>query len=145
MWVHSTHRDEHIVTQHNFFSNLHYQVIDPRVLLNTGEQLRQYQAILQDWRASPAKLRVPPIAHGIHYSVSMSISLLYAYDIQHMTDEQLWQARKVVEASVHPATNEIINPLFRMAAFVPINLPICYFMITTTSPTTMLFWHWVNQ
>ena len=40
------------------------------------------------------------------------------------TDEMLWEAKKIVDAIIHPATGE---PMFlpgRMSAFVPMNVPI---------------------
>lgn len=61
------------------------------------------------------------------------------------SDEELWKAKRLIDSSVHPYTGEPIFPLFRMGAFTPVNIPICYAMINFTSPWAQLFVHWMNQ
>eukprot|EP00474_Spongospora_subterranea_P010205 CRZ10663.1 hypothetical protein [Spongospora subterranea] len=61
------------------------------------------------------------------------------------SDQSLWEARSVVEAVVHPDTGKPIPILFRFSAFVPVNLPICVGMLTTTTVPGTIFWQWVNQ
>ncbi|RHY96842.1 hypothetical protein DYB37_003398 [Aphanomyces astaci] len=52
-------------------------------------------------------------------------------------DADLWKARRVVETVFHPQTGEKLPVLFRMPAFVPVNIPICSGMIL--APPTVLF------
>ncbi|ETV66042.1 hypothetical protein, variant [Aphanomyces astaci] len=61
-------------------------------------------------------------------------------------DADLWKARRVVETVFHPQTGEKLPVLFRMPAFVPVNIPICSGMIL--APPTLfntVFWQWINQ
>ena len=61
-------------------------------------------------------------------------------------NEELWEARRVVEATCHPETQEPIIPLFRFAAFAPANIPICTLLIwPNPSPALAVFGQWVNQ
>ncbi|RQM23944.1 hypothetical protein B5M09_004269 [Aphanomyces astaci] len=53
-------------------------------------------------------------------------------------DADLWKARRVVETVFHPQTGEKLPVLFRMPAFVPVNIPICSGMILAP-PTTVPF------
>ena len=64
------------------------------------------------------------------------------------TDAELWQARSICEACVHPRDRQPVFPLFRMAAFMPVNLFIVPFMLlpgTIASPTRTILIHWFNQ
>ena len=45
------------------------------------------------------------------------------------TDEQLWRARRVKEAIIHPDLGEKIPLLFRMSFFAPANVPLVAGMI----------------
>ena len=62
------------------------------------------------------------------------------------TDDDLWNARILQSAVLHPDTKQPIPAAFRVCAFVPANIPICAGMLMT-APTTfnVLFWQWVNQ
>ncbi len=62
-----------------------------------------------------------------------------------MTDEALWEAKKKIDGVIHPTFQEEISPIFRMAAFVPVNLPIVAGMLATTSVQGQLFWQFTNQ
>ncbi|KAI9914809.1 hypothetical protein PsorP6_008031 [Peronosclerospora sorghi] len=64
----------------------------------------------------------------------------------HLTDSELWTLRQVYEATVHPQTGETVPTLFRLSAFVPVNIPICAGMLLA-SPTlgNTIFWQWINQ
>eukprot|EP00923_Selenidium_pygospionis_P010203 GHVN01017750.1.p1 GENE.GHVN01017750.1~~GHVN01017750.1.p1 ORF type:complete len:248 (+),score=56.23 GHVN01017750.1:56-799(+) len=72
----------------------------------------------------------------------------YVKECQHLT--QLGNGDEttnlVVEACVNPSTGEVIPPLGRAAAFIPVNLPIITAMLVTR-PTVfnLVFWQWVNQ
>jgi tricarboxylate carrier len=62
------------------------------------------------------------------------------------TNEQLWRAKKIKEALVHPDTGEKIFLPFRVSAFVPVNVVICAgLLIPNASIGTTIFWQWVNQ
>ena len=60
-------------------------------------------------------------------------------------DRKLWEAKRIVDAAVHPDTNEFIPRPFRMSGYVPYNGPICVAMVASTSTVPLLFWSWVNQ
>ncbi|CEM11388.1 unnamed protein product [Vitrella brassicaformis CCMP3155] len=60
--------------------------------------------------------------------------------------ERLWEAQTLLDASVHPQTHEPIPLPLRLAAFVPVNIPIISGMLL--SPVTVAnaaLWQWVNQ
>jgi tricarboxylate carrier len=98
-----------------------YRLIDPRGLFVTEATLRQYQeAIAKAGKGDK----------GGH------------------TDAELWDMKFAVEGSVHPTTNEVISPLFRMSAYVPVNIPIVTSMTMPAvigSPAATMFVHWFNQ
>lgn len=64
------------------------------------------------------------------------------------TDADLWNARRVLESSLHPDTGETIFPLFRFSAFVPVNMVI---VTATVAPAVMSSFpataavHFINQ
>lgn len=107
----------------SFWGRLQYRVrmIDPRWLLETERTLREKQQILQ--RAMTGE----PTGK---------------------TDEELWTMKFAVDGSVHPTTNDVINPLFRMSAFMPLNVPIVTAMTmpaVIASPAATIGVHWLNQ
>jgi len=63
-----------------------------------------------------------------------------------VSNAALWEARQVKESMVHPQTESVIPLPFRMAAFVPVNIPICAGMLLS-APTMVntIFWQWANQ
>lgn len=60
-------------------------------------------------------------------------------------DRELWEARRIVDAALHPDSGEVIPRPFRMSGYVPYNGPICVAMVASTSTMQLLFWSWVNQ
>lgn len=60
-------------------------------------------------------------------------------------NRKLWEARRIVEAAIHPDTGEVIPRPFRMSGYVPYNGPICVSMVASTSTLPLLFWSWINQ
>ncbi len=63
-----------------------------------------------------------------------------------MDDEAMWNARRKIESVVHPPTGEEMFIPGRMSAFLPMNVPICFGMLTlATTPMSTVFWQWVNQ
>lgn len=63
-----------------------------------------------------------------------------------VTDAELWRARTLTDAVLHPDTSVPVPAMFRVCAFAPANIPICAGMLMTP-PTTfnVVFWQWVNQ
>jgi len=63
------------------------------------------------------------------------------------TNEELWHAKGIVDANIHPATGDIIPSPFRMCAIAPVNIPIVYSMIAIPPQNigAHLFWQWINQ
>jgi len=62
------------------------------------------------------------------------------------SDEQLWQAKKIRDAIIHPDTGEKIPLPFRVSAFLPVNVVICAgLLIPNASIATTVVWQWINQ
>lgn len=91
---------------------------DPRLLMHSTAEVRKAQALLE--KADK-------------------------YKDNRTMDRTLWEARRIVDAAVHPDTQEIIPRPFRMSGYVPFNGPICVAMVASTSTMPLLFWSWVNQ
>jgi sideroflexin-5 len=52
----------------------------------------------------------------------------------------------IVNASIHPDTNQPVPWVMRMCAFVPTNLPIIFGMLMSPpTPINTIFWQWLNQ
>eukprot|EP00936_MAST-01D_sp_MAST-1D-sp1_P000322 g322.t1 len=94
-------------------------VVDPRTLFTSDEELERAQKMLKDFRAGALPAGT--------------------------TDAQLWEAKKTVDAIMHPALGERINPLCRMSFFVPANIPMVAGMLMMPSTGAQLFWQWANQ
>lgn len=63
-----------------------------------------------------------------------------------MTDEQLWAAKKIKDAIIHPDTGEVIPMPFRMSGFVPFGTPVVVgLLLPNQTLVTTLFWQWLNQ
>lgn len=63
------------------------------------------------------------------------------------SDSDMWRAYKVYNSAIHPTSEEIINPLFRVSAIAPVNIPIVFGMLLCP-PTNVLgtmALHWINQ
>ena len=88
-------------------------VLDPRTLLASPQELDRCAAIINDWR------------QGVRHD-----------------DRELWDCKQLLDASVHPATRGVIPAPVRMAAVTPVNIPICFGMLNSTSPAAVLFWQW---
>lgn len=98
-----------------------FKVFDPLLLSTSDEELTNARSLLKQFGNGAIK-----------------------NDSQEMR-ARLWHSRKLVEAIVHPQTNEKVFLPFRFSAFVPINIPIVVGMLTTTSPMGQMFWQWINQ
>ncbi|GMI33463.1 hypothetical protein TeGR_g6969 [Tetraparma gracilis] len=96
-------------------------MIDPSLLLVSTEQLEDDRALIDRFKKNPVT------------------------NATDMTDEALWASRKRLDGVIHPTFQEEIHPFFRMAAFIPVNLPIVAGMLATSSVQGQLFWQWANQ
>jgi tricarboxylate carrier len=80
--------------------------------------------------------------------LEQSKALLTQYkqgQIQNM-NEDLWQAKKIVDSTIHPDTGETVFLPFRMSAFVIVNLVVTAGMLTPNLKTRgTLFWQITNQ
>jgi len=74
-----------------------FSVIDPRTLLCTQNEIEKSVKLINDYKAGKKE--------GV-------------------TQQQIWNARKIKEACVHPDTGHTIFPLCRFSAFVPTNIPL---------------------
>mmetsp|Transcript_81791 Transcript_81791/g.227745 ORF Transcript_81791/g.227745 Transcript_81791/m.227745 type:complete len:386 (-) Transcript_81791:195-1352(-) len=97
-----------------------YDYIDPRTLFLSSESLKRSQDLVDEFKKTG---KVP----------------------QGVTNAEMWQARKNVEVSIHPVTGEPIFPPGRMSAFVPMNVPLCAFMLMASTPPQVVFAQWLNQ
>ena len=91
---------------------------DPSLLIYTEEQVQNAQFVLEK---------------AAQYKNDRSM------------DRELWEAKRIVDAAVHPDTKEFIPRPFRMSGFVPYNGPISVSMVASTSTVPLLFWSWANQ
>eukprot|EP00123_Amoebidium_parasiticum_P006110 comp17160_c0_seq1/m.15995 comp17160_c0_seq1/g.15995 ORF comp17160_c0_seq1/g.15995 comp17160_c0_seq1/m.15995 type:complete len:333 (-) comp17160_c0_seq1:94-1092(-) len=83
-------------------------------------------------------------------SLDESVSLLDKHkkegSVAGVSDEKLWTAKKIVQASVHPDTGEVLLPPFRMAGFAVFNTPVVVgLLIPNQSLRATVLWHSANQ
>ena len=96
------------------------ELTDPRFLFYTPQQVHEAKSVLDAYKQTGKIVR---------------------------SHEYMWLQRRIYESAIHSYTGEIINPLFRVAAIAPVNIPIVFTMITIPAsnvPAT-LFMHWFNQ
>jgi len=96
------------------------ELTDMRTLLITDEEVAAAQALLAQYE----KLGRNP--DGV-------------------SDEQLWDAQRKVNAVIHGPTGEKMNIFGRMSMFVPANVPIAAGLLMSKSTAATLFWQWWNQ
>lgn len=67
--------------------------------------------------------------------------------IKNCSDEEFNKCQKILDGTVHPATNEVIPTLFRVSAIAPVNVPLVFCMLRCPPSNVgfTLFLHWVNQ
>merc|ERR1712054_533603 len=97
-----------------------YDYIDPRTLLLSSEEVKKSQGIIEQFKLTGKK------PAGI-------------------SDLEMWNHRKNVEVSIHPVTGEELLKVGRMSAFVPMNVPLCAFMLMAQTPGQVVFTQWLNQ
>lgn len=62
------------------------------------------------------------------------------------SDEELWEAKKTVNAIIHPDTGKEIFMPFRMSGYVPFGTPIVVgLLLPNPSTAQLVFWQWLNQ
>ena len=96
------------------------ELIDMRTLLITDDEVGKAQCLLAQYKekgSAPA---------GV-------------------TDEELWDAQRKVNAVIHGPTGEKMNIFGRMSMFVPANVPIAAGLLMSKSAAATLFWQWWNQ
>lgn len=60
--------------------------------------------------------------------------------------EGLWKAKTLVDSTYHPDTGEKVFILFRLSAFVPMNMALVAGMLMPNpSMKSIVFWQWANQ
>ena len=57
-----------------------------------------------------------------------------------VTDEEMWHAQFMVDSAVHPDTNELVPKPFRMAGYVPCNIPILVGLLIPQGVAMTAFW-----
>ena len=62
-----------------------------------------------------------------------------------VTDAELWDAKRIKDAIIHPVTGEKMFLPGRMSAFVPLNTPVTVGMLLAKTPAQTVFWQWANQ
>merc|ERR1712187_801461 len=97
-----------------------YEVIDPRTLFISSTSLKASQELLEQFKATGKKP-------------------------EGLSDAEMWEHRKNVEVSIHPVTGEELLKVGRMSAFVPMNVPLCAFMLMAQTPGQVVFTQWLNQ
>ena len=99
-----------------------YSITDARTLFLTKTQLENAQKLIGQYKTKS----LPP----------------------NTTDADLWKARKITDSVLHPVTGQPINPMFRFAAYAPMNVFIVTMMLlpsTINSVPRTIFIHWFNQ
>ena len=92
---------------------------DPYLLSYSEEQVRQSQNMITNW----------------HQWFNGTTEM----------DRTLWEAKRIVDAAIHPDTNEIIPRPFRMSGYVFYNGPVCVAMLASQSTIPLLGWAWVRS
>ena len=114
------------------------QSTDVRTLFYDDTKISNALQVINDFKAAKAA-RAAAAAGGSNDNNAALTKLPY-------TNDELWDARRVVEATCHPETQKPITPLFRFAAFAPANIPICILLIwPNPTPAMAMFGQWCNQ
>jgi len=95
------------------------ELISPDTLLKDDSEIRAAQKHLSTWKS------------GKYYSESENAAF--------------WESKRLVTASVHPVTGEILLLPGRMAAFVPVNVPVAAGMLMAEGKIMMLVFQVMNQ
>lgn len=96
-------------------------MIDPRLLFVRSDELAGARTLIAEFARSPIKR------------------------LSRIENQELWNAQRIIDSGVNPATGEVIHPIARMCAFIPASLPITLGMLTMTSTASVLALQWINQ
>ncbi|KAJ3310873.1 hypothetical protein HDV04_004566 [Boothiomyces sp. JEL0838] len=92
---------------------------DPRNLLASNQQLNSAKELVEKYDGKPLTVE---------------------------EQERLWKAKTLVDSTFHPDTGEKVFLPFRMASFVPTNVPIIAAMLVPNPSTVMIVGcQWLNQ
>ncbi|CAE8607283.1 unnamed protein product, partial [Polarella glacialis] len=97
-----------------------FDKIDPQTLLTSDAEVKRCQGLLEEFT------RIQQLPAGA-------------------TDAEMWEARKTVEAIIHPVSKEPMFWLGRMSAWGFVNVPISVIMLNAQSLPVVLFAQWLNQ
>ena len=112
----------------------YFDLVDVRNNFISAKRLAQAQALLAARAAATACER------------DSIRKLVEQVPIDVNDDAALWDAKRTVEAMVHPETGFLVPAAFRMCAFMPFNLPIMAGMLLSApSGMAQIFWQVVNQ
>ncbi|XP_031566992.1 sideroflexin-5-like [Actinia tenebrosa] len=97
-----------------------FEVTDPRSLFTKESKLQHSIQLLNDFQK------------GLHN--------------KNVTDKELWEAKRIKEAIIHPDTNKKILMPFRMSGYVPFGtITVVGMLLPAPSLKTVIFWQWINQ
>lgn len=92
---------------------------DPKLLLYSEDQVVQSQKMVEGWPQW--------------------------FDGTPEMNRKLWEAKRMVDAAVHPDTQETIPRPFRMSGYITYNGPVCVALLASQSTLPLLAWAWINQ
>ena len=96
------------------------ELIDVRTVFTSDEELARCQGLLAEFQ------KLGKLPAGV-------------------SDAQMWEAQRTVDAIIHGPTGEKMLIAGRMSMFVPMNVPATAGMIMARTVPQTLFWQWVNQ
>ncbi|KAK1921732.1 putative mitochondrion protein [Papiliotrema laurentii] len=125
-----------------------YDISQPRFDLSTyGGRLAYFYSTTSPLTllASPSTLQQAQ-ADVTKYEAAIKEAGKAGYWVTPSDRDRYWDAKQLVNSSIHPDTQQPVPLPFRMSAFVPTNLIICAGMLMPNpSLKSVIFWQWANQ